>query len=234
MLFGSDQFYQCPKCNNILYNGSLISGNNMGAKLYSDGKQIAPMQIEFPVISKCSKCNTIFWLENEIEILKHVDSEEVEFLSISDYQTALKNKLFRSKEEEIYLRKGIIWGFNDRIRNGKPELKPDSNSEILEGITNNLIDVDNKRIKNAGSLFNSAIEKEVWIENIQKMIDVLGHKGVDAQICLVELYRYLGDFQKCNTLLESINHPQYDWWKKILKNHLEDKNKRVILLKYIN
>ena len=158
MLFGSDQFYQCPKCNNILYNGSLISGNNMGAKLYSDGKQIAPMQIEFPVISKCSKCNTIFWLENEIEIQKHVDSEEVEFLSISDYQTALKNKLFRSKEEEIYLRKGIIWGFNDRIRNGD-------------------------------TLLDSESEKEIWTDNIQKLISLLDQNDLEDKLLIIELLR---------------------------------------------
>ena len=199
MLFGSDQFYQCPKCSNILYRGSLISGNNMGAKLYSDGKEIAPMLIEFPVISKCPKCNTIFWLENEIEIQKHVDSEEAEFLTISDYQTALKNKLFRSKEEEIYIRKGIIWEFNDRLRNG-----------------DTLIDTES--------------EKEIWTDNIQKLIPLLDQNDLEEKILIIELLRYQGNFKKSRDLLNTINNSEEEWLIRLFDKEIANKNKNVFQL----
>ena len=199
MLFGLDQYYQCPKCSNILYKGSLISGNTMGAKLYSDGKEIAPMLIEFPVISKCSKCNTIFWLENEIEIENHKDSEKAEFLTISDYQTALKNKLFRSKEEEIYIRKGIIWGFNDRLRNGDP-------------------------------LIDSESEKEIWTNNIQKLISLLDQNDLEEKILIIELLRYQGNFMDSLGLLETIHNPKLEWLVQLFGKEISNKNKNVFQL----
>jgi hypothetical protein len=62
MLPGPTYFYQCPNCDNLLRRDSLNSGNTFGSEYYSDGKRIAPMLPEFPNLTKCSKCNTIFWL----------------------------------------------------------------------------------------------------------------------------------------------------------------------------
>ena len=199
MILGSDQFYQCPKCSNILYKGSLMSGNTFGSKLYSDGRQIAPMLIEFPIISKCSKCNTFFWLENEIEIENHKDSEKAEFLTILDYQTSLNNRLFRSKEEEIYIRKGIVWGFNDRLRNGD-------------------------------TLIDSESEKEIWTNNIQKLISLLDQNDLEEKILIIELLRYQGNFMDSLDLLETIHNPKLEWLVQLFRKEINNKNKNVFQL----
>ena len=59
MLPGPNYIYKCPSCGNFIKIGSLISGNTYGAKLYSDGKRVAPMMPEFPDLTKCKKCNAI-------------------------------------------------------------------------------------------------------------------------------------------------------------------------------
>jgi hypothetical protein len=45
-----------------------MSGNTFGAKVFSDMKRVAPMLPEFPRITICPKCNTIFWLSKAEEV----------------------------------------------------------------------------------------------------------------------------------------------------------------------
>lgn len=41
MLLGPTYVYKCSNCDNLLQKGSIISGNSIGAKLYSDGEKTA-------------------------------------------------------------------------------------------------------------------------------------------------------------------------------------------------
>jgi len=120
MLFGIDTYYKCPKCNNLLSKFSLALGSTFGLKQFSDGREIAPRLPEYPTISKCSKCKTIFWLDKEVENNKSNNSEKAEFLDVLDYLSVIKNKIYRSNDEEFYIRQRILWEFNDRVRNNKP------------------------------------------------------------------------------------------------------------------
>ena len=65
---GPDYIYKCPVCGKLVKRGSLMSGNTFGAKLYSDGKNDAPMLPDFPNLSKCAKCDTIFNLRELKEV----------------------------------------------------------------------------------------------------------------------------------------------------------------------
>jgi hypothetical protein len=49
---GPDYIFECPKCSTLIKRGSLKSGNGFGAKLFSDGKQVAPRLPEFPKLTK--------------------------------------------------------------------------------------------------------------------------------------------------------------------------------------
>ena len=62
MIQGSDYIYKCPKCGNLLKKLTLISGNTFQGTVYSDGKSIYPMLPEIPNLTKCKKCDEIFWL----------------------------------------------------------------------------------------------------------------------------------------------------------------------------
>lgn len=131
--------YKCPKCGNLLIKGNLISGNTIGATFYTDGKMYAPMLEQYPNISKCHKCNTILWLRtpNLIDSLKWGSSENIDcqeadyakFLNIEDNFRALSEWLVENKNDEIYIRQHIWWGYNDRVRKGESQFI-DSKDEI--------------------------------------------------------------------------------------------------------
>jgi len=84
----------------------MISGNTFGARTFSHGKTIAPMLPEFPNITRCSKCKTIFWLKRAKKIaeLNFSDplwqnikyDEEAKFLTTKEYIEALKKKSIKT------------------------------------------------------------------------------------------------------------------------------------------
>lgn len=119
MILGNNKYYECPNCSNILAKGSLISGNTFGAQLFSDGKQIAPMLPEFPSITKCPKCSSIFWLKDEIEDKEFENFDDATFLNIFEYYAVLEHENYNSPDEELFIRERIWWLFNDRVRSGK-------------------------------------------------------------------------------------------------------------------
>ena len=129
MIPGPNLIYKCPKCKKTVYRGSLRSGNTLGAKLFSDGKRIAPMLPEFPFIVKCKECNTFFWLNDKNKIGKYSrwfnfgkkwkNPDAAEFLSPDEYFEAIKSKIYKNKNEELRLRLNLWRAFNDRTREGK-------------------------------------------------------------------------------------------------------------------
>ena len=201
MIPGTDQYYECPNCGNILSRGTLISGNTIGTKYYSDGKQVAPMLPEFPAITKCPECNFIFWLDAETRINDPatLNATGAEFLTINEYLIALENKIYRSKDEEIFLRQSLWWKFNDRIRNDE-------------------------------ALFSSMKEKEIWEDNLRKLIGLLDPEDINQRLMVVEIYRNLGEFEKCRELLSTINHEGLNWIREKIQQEVEDENKFVFRL----
>ena len=209
MLPGPDYIYRCTNCSQLISRGSLASGNTFGATFYSDGKMIAPMLPDFPEITKCPGCETIFWLE-KTELIEEMDpwesenpewdrAEPARFLTIKDYCTALEKGLYDSVEEELYLRKKMWWAYNDRIRRYK-------------------------------SLFASQKDEPGWKNNILRLIELLNPENQDEKIMTAELYRNLGEFQKCMEILYSISDPEMDWLIEAFKIKCEGKNTKVFQL----
>jgi hypothetical protein len=207
---GPIYIYNCPKCDNKIYNESTASGNSFGAKLYSDGKAIQPNYPEYPSITKCSKCNTVFWLKKEnekgaynwspglAEDLKEI--EKARYLNISECFEALDLKIFRTKNEELFIRQEIWWGFNDRVRNSE-------------------------------TLFSSEEDKTLWTKNALSLIELLDINDIDQKLSIAELYRNLGNFEKSQEILNSIEISKYDWLKVEFKNECNNKNTEVFQLK---
>ena len=149
MLPGPKYLYKCPNCGNLLTKGSLMSGNTFGAKVFSDGKRIAPMLPDFPDLTKCKKCDTIFWLSKLKELgtyewgdqenLDWQNADEADFLGIEDYFKALDKGLALKRKEEITVRNQIWWAYNDRIREGDKIFKDESDELRWEGNANKLL-----------------------------------------------------------------------------------------------
>lgn len=102
---GPTYVYKCPSCENFISRESIASGNTFGSKLFSDGKRISPMLPEFPDLTRCKKCNKIFWLSKMKEIGTYWDNEEWEnadeadFLTIKDFFRAIEEVVYQNENE---------------------------------------------------------------------------------------------------------------------------------------
>jgi len=209
MIPGPNYIYKCPNCGNLLTNGSFISGNTIGAKIFSDGKRIAPMLPDFPNLTKCKKCNSIFWLSKlkEIGTYEWGDNEnpewqkadEAEFLEIEDYYNATINGIAENKEEELIVRQQIWWSYNDKIRKDQ-------------------------------EIFNDEIDELRWSENVQKLKTLLDQSDINQRIMIAEINRNLGDFETCINLIQSIDNDELNWLKEMFLNECKRKNRWVIEL----
>ena len=209
MLQGPNYIYKCPNCDNILRKGSLMSGNTFGAKIFSDGKRIAPMNPEFPDITKCKKCNTIFWLSKLKEIgtfewgdivqSNWENADNAEFLNIEDYFRYLNEGHPENEQEESFIRQLIWWAYNDKKREGQ-ELFIDESDQLR------------------------------WAENVQKLKKLFNQSDINQKIMIAEMSRNLGDFENCISIIQSIENDDLIWLKEKFINECKRKNKWVIVL----
>lgn len=209
MIPGPNIVYKCPNCGNLLTKGSLMSGNTLGAKIFSDGKRVASMLPEFPNLTKCKKCDTIFWLSKTKEIGTFLGDKEnsqwkkadtAMFLEIEDYFNAIIKGIFENKDEELFIRQRIWWSYNDRIREGQ-------------------------------EIFNDESDELRWIENIQKLKTLLDQSDINQRIMLAEINRNLGDFESCIEIIKTIDNDKLNWLKEKFIKECEQKNRWVIQLK---
>ena len=220
MIPSNDNIYECPKCGHYLRNGALASGNTSRGTVYSDGKSIYPMLPDYPDLTKCKKCDNIFWLNDLVKIgeddcawweksnSKWANVEYAEFLGIKDLFRALE---ISKPEKEKNIRIWIWWAFNDRIRDG--------GKELFIGRCPKLSDLVNfkPRIKNIFShitlffkrfvtpSFIEVDDKDLWEQNCKALLNMLGTDNIHEKFMKIELYRNLGEFEKCIDLIESIN-----------------------------
>jgi len=223
MQLGPNLIYKCPKCEALILNESIASGNNFDAKIFSDTKSISLMLAEFPIITKCIKCDTIFWL-SKMEPIKKIpwgynykkpsEYQEAIFLTIEDYFRALENGLAENQQDEKYIRMQIWWAYNDRIRIN------DFTIFLPETIA---INKNNK-------LFTDNNDEMKWRENCEKLISILDPSIEDEKIMIAELYRNLGDFEKCKSIILDIDNDEINWIKERFLKECELKNKLVVLL----
>ncbi|NOX86367.1 MAG: hypothetical protein GXO86_10470, partial [Chlorobi bacterium] len=193
MIIGPDIIYECPHCNHYISRGSIMSGNTFGATFYSDGSRYAPMLPEFPRITKCTKCHTIFWFDDAKEIEGKnrddfdtedpVHADDAGFLNIDEYFEALEKGLCRSNDDEFYIRQRILWEFNKKVRAGKP-------------------------------LFNHSREEKLWRDNINLLLLLIDYEDTNQKILAAELNRNLGKFYTCVEILGSVETDELDWLKK--------------------
>lgn len=209
MIPGPDYIYKCPTCDNLISRGSLRSGNTFGAKIYSDGKRIAPMLPEFPDLTKCIKCNSIFWL-SKLEELGTIDwdndtdptwnnADKARFLETDDYFEALEKGLAEDKEEEFYIRQRNWWSYNDRTRKGK-------------------------------EIFKNEEDELRWNENLNQLLRFLDTSDLNQKIMTAEIYRNQGAYEKCVGLIESIEENDLNWLKEKFLAECERKNRWVVVL----
>jgi hypothetical protein len=147
MLPGPDQIVACPACGGLAKYATLLSGNTFGARLWTDGKQEAPMLPQPPAVVKCRHCGGCYWLA-DAERVGELDvwgadplapdeawplsedhplavpeswrtAQYVEEPEEAEYYAALRSGLAQDRQQERALRIFAWWRSNDPSRDGE-------------------------------------------------------------------------------------------------------------------
>jgi curved DNA-binding protein CbpA len=168
---------------------------------------------EIPNLTKCEKCNSIFFL-SDLEPIASYDkygeiSEDHEkysnlqyfkFLDIYDLIRALE--LY--PQEEKYIRMRIWWGFNDRIRN------EESNNE---------------------EIFLNDNDKQLYEDNCNKLIELLDIENINEKMITAELNRNLENFDKCLAIIDNLPD-DLNVYKVLFNESCLQKNKYVFKIEF--
>jgi len=184
-----------------------LSWNTIGAKGYSDGKVIAPMCRDFPDLTKCKKCDSIFWLSGLKEIgtfdygkkeqSEWPDADDAEFLGLDDYFRALDTGIAKTNANELFIRFRILWAYNDRYRK-------------------------------CTDMFIDKNDEKKWKENCEKIVALVDQSDIGNKLLVAEIKRNFGDFQGCLDIINSIDDSKYNFLKKKFIEECEKGNRWVI------
>lgn len=130
MIPGEYQVVACPHCQGLAKYMTLTSGNTIGARLWSDGKEEAPMLPRPPAVVRCRHCAECYWLA-DAEKVGSLDpwndeerpanpvwdaAQEVEAPTEEEYYRALRKNLAKDRQQERNLRVLAWWRRNDAFR----------------------------------------------------------------------------------------------------------------------
>ena len=130
MIPGPEQIVACPRCEGLAKYLTLVSGNTFGARVWSDGKRIAPMLPSPPAVVKCRHCGECSWLADAKKVGtipawgekgQKVDAawraaQEVDEPSEEEYYQALEKGLAVNAQQERNARVFAWWRSNDAFR----------------------------------------------------------------------------------------------------------------------
>lgn len=221
---GPTLIIECATCLNYMAKHSLNSSFVLFTVGYSDGYTYSIGDEEFPVLSKCEKCSTYFWVHEARKIaiynLSHYEEDKIyddlsvkskeakalKFIGFDDYIKVLNTPVIKNDEDELFVRSRILWGFNDRIR-----------KDIFGG-------------KLKQSLFQNENDESIWNFNLSRLYELLDTKSDDAIIMKADVCRTMGKFDECIALINMITEEKNYWMKKYFILACEKGNKEVFNL----
>jgi hypothetical protein len=189
---GPSRILECPVCGRKKRVMTLMSGNTIGERVWSDTKRIAPMLPEISFVQKCPTCNNFYLVTNQ-KMKYSKDKNDYTFerglLDFKNLCLALCQLEGRiSHNDETTIRMMIIHAFNDNYRNQKEDIKPVSDEDI------HTFESTAKKI----------LETMEWNEK--------------NLLFKAELYREIGDFQESVNILTSI--PSKDNFEEVIRQEI--------------
>ena len=219
MLPGPDQIIACPHCKGLTKYFTLISGNTFGARVWTDGKQVAPMLPRPPAVVKCHHCGKFYWLTDARKIgtvgqfpeqggkinPTWLAAQEVKELTESEYYSALAGKLAKDQRQEKLLRILAWWRGNDVFRNAP------------------------RPLGDAVVAVSSAFR-----ENLKALVILLDDQNENDRIMKTEILRELGEFESVKEILRSVTSGEFDAVVSQLLSLCESKDSCVRELQFKN
>jgi hypothetical protein len=177
---GPDQIIACPHCKGLAKYMTLMSGNTIGAQVWTDGRQVAPMLPRPPAVVKCRHCGECYWLAGAEEVgtldpwcgedqqvnPSWATAEEVQEPTEEEYYRAMEKGLATDPGQEKRLRVLAWWRSNDAFR-------------------------DDPRAPAADNLSGS----ELWRKNLEALVNLLQEADDNDRLMKAEALRELGEFE---------------------------------------
>jgi hypothetical protein len=162
---------ECPHCQAYVVQEDTVSGNTIGAVLYTDGRRYAPMLPDHPWLAKCPTCSGLFWVDEAVEVDSGFEAAEGKQKVLAPSERDLLDFLagpVLPRDKELYLRMHAWWAANDVWRwlpNPKPAFSKDQ------------------------------------AENLKALSLMLDERQPAERIMKAEIARELGSFEECRWLL---------------------------------
>ena len=202
MIPGPNQIIECPACGKRQLRRTLRSGNTFGARYFSDGKRVADMLPDFPYFVKCPACDVFFKITAKLivgEISRHEIAENrdkiqfVRFLTVNEYRQAISVGLYNGNEKDILPLRVSLWRLYNDCNDGERRSKTLS---------------ENRQSFDAVKTYEIK-ENEDYVENCREILSLMVEKTEDEDLLLrAELWRNLGEFEKCKSLLNDVKMPE--------------------------
>ncbi len=191
---------ECPHCGEKKELLQLLSGNSFGVKLWSDLKKEMPMMPMVSPVQKCPKCGHFYMLNEVKQEEGKTYSFEEGWLTFEESLLALEELKSDKKDRLELLTIIVIWAYND-IQRKEPEsdsLSP--HKEKSEKIRNTPTPEQTETFR---SVIKKLLEQDIYTDN---------------ELLLAELYREIGEFDKCIHILEKFE-PQSEFHE-LVKNSI--------------
>ena len=184
---------ECPHCRAHVVEEQTVSGNTIGAVLFTDGKRHAPMFPDHPQLAKCPVCGGLFWVQEAVEVDYGFEAAEgkkkIQAPSEKELLDYLVGQALPRKQEK-YLRFRAWWAANDSWR-WLPNSTPSFSKE--------------------------------QVKNLKALSALLDESDSDQRIYKAEIARELGNFEECLLLLSYQFEPGYDFAVSFIRKLAEGK-----------
>ncbi|MDP3442612.1 MAG: hypothetical protein Q8T08_07080 [Ignavibacteria bacterium] len=230
----SDYFFSCPNCHAVMAGKKHNPDAIKSSILFSDGKMMCDaLLVEDEHIINCPSCAHVFWLnenksfENEKDVIVSLKDSSNSLTEVypfnSWYQFGCNTTKAEGKkalidhylkllvylkpytqEQELYLRKSLLWAINDLIRYGFRNRFRD----ILSGNCS----LNSWRHERPDILLQRLTFKKLAPEyktNIQRLTELIKNSKDYDKLVVAELYREKGEFEKSIELIQQINRSTY-------------------------
>jgi hypothetical protein len=197
MLPGPDMIIQCPNSDRVVKKATLMSGNTLGGRVWSDGYVVYPMLPRSPEITRCGDDGPFFWVSDAKELGEIDDSnvpdewkqaKYIRFLTEAEYLEAIE--MGRTQEEKLYLRLLAWRAANDPLRQNEAQHSP-----FLPG---------------------SKARK-----NLEQLVKLLSVTEPNQRLLKTEALRQLGRFEEALKILQAPFPKEFtkvvDWMRRLVK-----------------
>ncbi len=179
---------ECPHCGEKKELLQLLSGNSLGVKLWSDLKKEMPMMPMVSPVQKCPKCGRFYMLNEVKQEEGKTYSFEEGWLTFEESLLALEELKSDKKDRLELLTIIVIWAYNDIQRKEPEKIRNTPTPEQTEMFR---------------SVIKELLEQDIYTDN---------------ELLLAELYREIGEFDKCIHILEKFE-PQSEFHE-LVKNSI--------------